>query len=183
MAGNRLRPAWDADRVNTPVEIADYDASWPATFAVLRDRVASVLGALALRIDHVGSTAVPGLPAKPIIDLDVVIACLERLPEVVARLETLGYWHEGDLGVPGREAFISPAAAPAHHLYVCPADSEELARHLAFRDYLRDHRDRVSAYAKLKRSLAQQFRTDRDAYAQGKSTFVEQTLAAARGPR
>jgi GrpB-like predicted nucleotidyltransferase (UPF0157 family) len=79
-------------------------------------------------------------------------------------------------------AFTSPAAAPAHHLYVCAADSPELARHLAFRDYLRAYPGQARAYAELKRSLAEQFRTDRDAYSQGKTTFIEQALAAAPGP-
>jgi GrpB-like predicted nucleotidyltransferase (UPF0157 family) len=100
--------------VNAPVEIVDYDPRWPETFASLRDQVAGVLGPFALRIEHVGSTSVPGLPAKPIIDLDVVIATQVDLPEVIGRLGTLGYQHEGDLGIPGREAFNAPAATPGH---------------------------------------------------------------------
>ena len=164
--------------MSAPVEIADYDPGWPQAFAALRDRIAPVLGPLAARIEHVGSTAVPGLPAKPVIDLDVVIAAGAELSEVIARLGTLGYRHEGDLGIAGREAFASPAGAPAHHLYVCTAGSRELARHLAFRDYLRSYPGQASAYAELKRSLAERFRTDRDAYGRGKAEFVEQALAA-----
>jgi GrpB-like predicted nucleotidyltransferase (UPF0157 family) len=95
-----------------PVVIVDYDPSWPATFEQLRDRLAATLGRLAVAIEHVGSTAVPGLAAKPIIDLDVVIADRIDLPAVIQRLRTLGYLHEGDLGVPGREAFTTPAGAP-----------------------------------------------------------------------
>ena len=165
--------------MNAPVEIADYDPGWPAAFAALRAQIAAALGPLAQRIEHVGSTAVPGLPAKPVIDLDVVIATLAELPEVISRLATLGYLHEGDLGITGREAFASPAATPARHLYVCTADSRELARHLAFRDYLRTHPGQARTYAKLKRSLAAQFRSDRDAYSRSKAAFVEQALAAA----
>jgi GrpB-like predicted nucleotidyltransferase (UPF0157 family) len=164
------------------VEITDYDPRWPQTFAALRDQVAAVLGPLAQKIEHVGSTAVPGLPAKPVIDLDAVIATPADLPAAISRLATLGYRHEGDLGISGREAFTSPAAASAHHLYVCAADSPELARHLAFRDYLRTHPGQARAYAELKRSLAEQFRTDRDAYSHGKTAFIEQALAAAPGP-
>jgi len=169
--------------VNAPVEIAGYDPGWPQTFAVLRDQIAGVLGPLAQRIEHVGSTAVPGLPAKPIIDLDVVLATPADLPEVITRLAALGYQHQGDLGITGRDAFDSPAAVPAHHLYVCPADSRELARHLAFRDYLRACPGQARAYADLKRSLAAQFRSDRDAYSRGKTTFVEQALTAAARSR
>jgi GrpB-like predicted nucleotidyltransferase (UPF0157 family) len=169
--------------MNAPVEIADYDPGWPAAFAALRDQTAAALGPLAQRIEHVGSTAGPGRPAKPVIDLDVVIATHADLPEVITRLAALGYRHEGDLGITGREAFASPAAAPARHLYVCTADSPELARHLAFRDYLRTHPEQARAYAELKRSLAAQFRSDRDAYSRSKAAFVEQALKAAAHPR
>jgi GrpB-like predicted nucleotidyltransferase (UPF0157 family) len=168
--------------MSTLVEIADHDPAWPAAFAVIRDQIAAALGPLAQRIEHVGSTAVPGLPAKPVIDLDVVIATRADLPEVITRLASLGYRHEGDLGITGREAFASPAAAPARHLYVCTADSRELTRHLAFRDYLRTHSGQAHAYAELKRSLAAEFRSDRDAYNRSKAAFVEQALAAAARP-
>ena len=102
--------------MNAPVEIASYDPRWPKIFAELRDQIAGVLSPLAERIEHVGSTAVPGLPAKPVIDFDVVITTLAHLAEVITRLATFGYQHEGDLGITGREAFTSPAAAPSHHL-------------------------------------------------------------------
>jgi GrpB-like predicted nucleotidyltransferase (UPF0157 family) len=164
------------------VEVVGYDARWPMAFAALRDNLAGVLGPLALRIEHVGSTAVPGLPAKSVIDIDVVIATREDLPRVIAGLRTLGYQHEGDLGIPGREAFASPAGTSAHHLYVCTADSPELARHITFRDYLRSNPGQASAYADLKRALARQFRTDRDAYSRGKTAFIERALAAAAVP-
>jgi GrpB-like predicted nucleotidyltransferase (UPF0157 family) len=162
--------------MNRPLEIVSYDPRWPDTFAVLRDQLTDALGALALRIEHVGSTAVAGLPAKPIIDLDVVIATRADLPAVLARLHPLGYRHEGDLGVPGREAFTTPPGAPLHHLYVCAADNPQLADHMTFRDYLRAHPETARAYADLKKFLAHRFRTDRTAYTEGKSAFIEQVL-------
>ncbi|MBI4310263.1 MAG: GrpB family protein [Chloroflexi bacterium] len=174
---------------SAPVIVVDYDPAWPAQFAELRRVIAAALGDLALAIEHVGSTAIPGLAAKPIIDLDVVIASSECLPEVVARLAALGYAHEGDLDVPGREAFArqddrtpwdgTGRAWPEHHLYVCPQDSAELARHLAFRDHLRAYPDAAAAYAALKRRLALRFRNDREAYTLGKSAFVEGVLKGA----
>jgi GrpB-like predicted nucleotidyltransferase (UPF0157 family) len=162
-----------------PIEIVDHDPRWTNTFAALRDQIANALGDLAQRIEHVGSTAVAGLPAKPIIDLDVVIATRADLPVVLSRLRPLGYHHEGDLGVPGREAFTTPPGAPSHHLYVCAADSPQLANHLTFRDYLRAHPEAARTYADLKRSLAQRMRADRSAYAEGKTAFIEQVLTAA----
>jgi GrpB-like predicted nucleotidyltransferase (UPF0157 family) len=161
-----------------PVGIADYDASWPAAFQQLRDRLAATLGPLAVAIEHVGSTAVPGLAAKPIIDLDVMIADRADLPAVIEQLRPLGYLHEGDLGVPGREAFTTPAGAPPHHLYVCAIGTPALNRHLAFRDALRSDPDVARAYGDLKRALAARLGDDRAGYTEAKSAFIEQVLAA-----
>lgn len=169
------------------IEIVDYDPGWAETFAGISRVVAAALGPLALRIEHVGSTAVPGLGAKPIIDLDVVIESPRMLPLVVEALKALGYPHEGDGGIPGREAFGREGATvpedgsgrawPAHHLYVCPSDSEELRRHLRFRDYLRSHPDSAARYEALKRDLAHRHANDSDSYVAGKSEFVERILA------
>jgi GrpB-like predicted nucleotidyltransferase (UPF0157 family) len=161
-----------------PVVIVDYDPSWPSTFEQLRDRLAAALGRLAVAIEHVGSTAVPGLAAKPIIDLDVVIADRGDLPAVIQRLRPLGYRLEGDLGVPGREAFTTPAGAPPHHLYVCAVGTPALDRHLALRDALRGDSDLAAAYSDLKRALAARLTHDRKAYTEAKSAFIEQVLAA-----
>jgi len=163
-----------ADRI----VIVTYDPHWPAIFAQLRDRIAAALGPLAIRIEHIGSTAVPNLAAKPIVDLDVVIANRDDLPAVIRRLQPLGYHHQGDLGVPGREAFTTPPGTYPHHLYVCAADSAALARHLAFRDLLRADPQTARAYSELKRCLAVQFRHDRAAYTDAKTAFTDAVLAS-----
>jgi GrpB-like predicted nucleotidyltransferase (UPF0157 family) len=171
------------------ITIAEYDPQWPVTFAAVRHVLAKTLGTLALAIEHVGSTAIPGLAAKPILDLDVVVAYREYLPDVIEALSLLGYFHQGDLGIVGREAFgrRSPDVPrdgrgrtwPPHHLYVCAHDSAELARHITFRDYLRQTPEAVEAYAKLKRRLAEDFAHDHEAYAQHKTGFVEDMLRRA----
>jgi GrpB-like predicted nucleotidyltransferase (UPF0157 family) len=161
-----------------PVVIVAYDPRWPETFHALRQRIVDVLGEVAPSVEHVGSTAVPGLAAKPIIDLDVVVQ-LADLPIAIVRLATLGYAHEGERGVPGREAFRWPPGEPRHHLYVCPAGSPELRRHLLFRDYLRTHPEAAAAYAALKRDAAHRFREDRGAYTAAKDPFVEDVLRRA----
>ncbi len=92
------------------------------------------------------------------------------------RLQLLGYMHEGDGSITGREAFAAPPSAPTQHLYVCAADSVELARQVAFRDTLRSQPATAQAYADLKRSLAERFRHDRTAYTEAKSEFVEHHL-------
>jgi len=164
--------------VADPVVIADYDPSWPATFQQLRDRLAAALGPLAVTIEHVGSTAVPGLAAKPIIDLDVVIADRADLPADIEQLRLLGSHHEGDLGVAGREAFTTPAGAPPHHLYVCAVGTPALRRHLTFRDALRANPGLADTYGDLKRALAALLGHDRSAYTEAKSAFIEQVPAA-----
>jgi len=142
-----------------------------------------------LAVEHVGSTAVPGLAAKPIIDIDVVIRSRDELGEVVAALSGAGYEHQGDLDVPGREAFRrggpdvprdgTGRVWPPHHLYVCHTDSDELRRHLAFRDFLRTHPDHAKRYAELKRSLAARCADDRETYTEGKSAFVWEVIRLA----
>jgi GrpB-like predicted nucleotidyltransferase (UPF0157 family) len=171
------------------VEIVDYDPEWPQLFLELKSIIAAKLGDLALAIEHIGSTSVLGLAAKPIIDLDVVIASNKVLSEVVYLLENLGYKHEGNKGILGREAFAREASDvprngtgkiwPKHHLYVCPQNSTALARHLTFRDYLRNNPDQVLAYGELKRKLAQRFRYDIDSYCEAKTQFVEDILKQA----
>lgn len=159
-----------------PVVIVDYDPLWPQQFKELRSRIASLLDAMASAIEHVGSTAVPGLAAKPIIDIDVLLRSAMDLPAVITRLASAGYEHRGDLGIAGREAFRIPPNDISHHLYVCPPCSHEYRRHIAFRDYLRSHPDHADAYASLKREFARKFGNDREAYNQSKSQFVEEIL-------
>jgi GrpB-like predicted nucleotidyltransferase (UPF0157 family) len=162
-----------------PVVVVDYDPRWPAAFEILRSPLAEALGSLAAAIEHMGSTAVPGLAAKPLIDIDVLLKSASDLPLVIQRLAFLGYVHRGDLGIAGREAFAAPPGTHAHHLYVCPPESQEYRRHLALRDYLRTHSAEAAAYGRLKRSLAARFRDDRAAYLAGKGEFVESLLQRA----
>jgi GrpB-like predicted nucleotidyltransferase (UPF0157 family) len=127
-------------RIDEFMLIQDYDSSWPHAFSKLATGVKAALGSLIVTVEHIGSTAVPGLAAKPIIDLDVVLASPVDLPEAIRRLSSIGYVHEGDLGIPGREAFRSPLGEVRHHLYVLTVGANELRRHLAFRDALRADR-------------------------------------------
>ena len=163
-----------------PIEVADYDPAWPLLFADIAERVQAAFedGPL-VRVEHVGSTSVPGLPAKPIVDIDVIIQSRADLPEAITRLATLGYEHQGDGGISGRESFLSPSETPRHHLYVCAQDSAELRRHLAFRDYLRAHPIEVRRYGEIKRELAACHVSDIDAYVEGKTAFVQTVLVKA----
>lgn len=163
-----------------PIEVVDYDPAWPLAFAEIaaRVRVAFPNNSL-VGIEHVGSTSVPGLPAKPIVDMDVIIPTRADLPDAIMRLAALGYVHQGDGGIRERESFRSPPETPRHYLYVCAQDSAELRWQLAFRDYLRAHPEQAAQYAALKRDLAARHVMDIDAYVEGKTAFVEAVLAKA----
>src|SRR6266550_8588256 len=144
---------------------------WPDEFERLRIRVAGAVGDVAVAIEHVGSTAVPGLAAKPVIDMVVVVEPHD-LQTAVARLVAIGYVHQGNRGVEGREAFGVPEGERRHHLYVSPTDSEELRAQLAFRNRLRADPELAAEYEALKRELAWRFVDDRVGYTDAKTAFV-----------
>jgi len=158
------------------VIVVDYDPSWPTTFETLRAPVWASVRDIAVSVQHVGSTAVPGLAAKPIIDMDVVVASSDAMSDAIRRLAALGYSHRGNLGIEDREAFKSPPELPAHHLYVCLQGSIALANHLALRDFLRCDPASVAQYSEVKKQLAARFPEDIDRYIAGKTEFIVTVL-------
>lgn len=166
---------WDMQSVT----MDGYDPRWPEQFKELRDRIAAAMGPLVLAIEHVGSTSVPNMCAKPIIDLDVIVRP-EDVPAAISAVEALGYRHEGNLGVNGREAFRWVAEFPEHHLYLCPQGSPALERHLLVRDYLRRHPEAAREYAEVKRQLAQKYHDNRTKYQAAKAEFVDALMEKAR---
>jgi GrpB-like predicted nucleotidyltransferase (UPF0157 family) len=164
------------------VTVVDYDPAWPTQFADLRSRILRAIGSVAVSVEHVGSTSVPGLAAKPIIDIDVVVASVVDVTLAIGRLAALGYLHRGNLGIEGREALDSPTGLTAHHLYVCVRGSTALENHLTVRDYLRRHSDAVETYGMLKKRLAEQFPEDVDGYTGGKTDFLLGVLREAGFP-
>ena len=163
--------------------VSEYNPHWPAWFQRIRDVIAGKLGSTFVTIEHFGSTSVPGMVAKPIVDLDVVIEPT-MFETVKSLLGELGYRHEGDLGIPEREAFALDNAdlaadLPPHHLYVCPRHSAELKRHRAFRAFLRAHSEWASRLSELKRLLSERHGDDGEAYMAGKDALVREITALA----
>jgi GrpB-like predicted nucleotidyltransferase (UPF0157 family) len=154
------------------VRIQEYDSAWPERYRALAERVRTTLGNVVVGVEHVGSTSVPGLAAKPVIDLDVVVQA-QDMPRAIQRLTTIGYVHLGNLGIEGREAFRWPPGEERHHLYLCVPESPGMRDHLLFRDYLRAHKEVARGYERHKRALAEQYRDDRNAYQEAKSAFIE----------
>jgi len=166
------------------IEIQSYDPDWPRQFELERERIQAALGARAQRIDHHGSTAVPGLAAKPVIDIQISVDSLQPMDAYAAPLNALGYVHVDHQDDAVCPFFHRPAEWPhTHHVHVVAAGGDEERRTLAFRDYLRAHPDAAREYEGLKRQLAAaQSGTDfasQQAYADAKSTFVQKTLDAA----
>ena len=170
---------------STPgIEIVDYDRGWPEAFEVESSRIRRALGALALRIDHHGSTAVPGLAAKPIIDIQVSVASLQPLSTYAVPLGAIGYTHVPHPDDAFCPFFHVPARWPhTHHVHVVVSGSDEERRTLAFRDYLREHADAARDYEQLKRALAAKLvgadPESRESYARAKSDIVERLVAEA----
>jgi GrpB-like predicted nucleotidyltransferase (UPF0157 family) len=161
-----------------PILVVDYDAEWPHHFETLRARLWPAVADVAIAIEHVGSTSIPGIAAKPIIDLSIVVPSRADVPAAIERLERLGYQHRGDLGVPDREAFNNPEGGPHHNLYVCPQDTIGIVNQVTFRDHLRAHPLDADRYAALKKTLAQRCENI-DAYVAGKTDFVLDVLRRA----
>lgn len=162
-----------------PLEVVEYDPRWPALFALERDRLATALGRYAVEIQHVGSTSVPGLAAKPVIDIAIGITAYPWPGAPIDAAVALGYEHKGEHGIPRRHYFRK-GAPRTHHVHVLELDSEQYTGHILFRDYLRGRPDVARQYEVLKRSLAGAVQGDHRAYEEGKADFIRDIIARAR---
>lgn len=168
--------------------IEAYDPAWPRMYVAEANRLRDAFGVDALRIEHVGSTSVPGLSAKAVIDIQVSVRTLDPVGRYTALMESLGYLHvpQGDFTLV-YPFYCRPAVWPStHHVHLCVAGGEPEAQHLAFRDGLRREPALAAEYVVLKRRLAALHHGDtlesREAYSIAKSDFVEMVLARARLP-
>lgn len=157
--------------------LQEYQISWPFEFEQLKNKILTPIKHLPVQLEHVGSTSVPGLAAKPIIDMDLVYQG-QVFDQIKQALESLGYYHAGDQGIKDREVF-KRALKPhpdaildqiSHHLYVCPFESIEWRRHVFFRNYLRTNPSMAEDYQTLKIAIAEAASQDRKQYALLKET-------------
>lgn len=169
--------------------VEKYNTEWPKWFKEIKTFLGEKVSQTCIKIEHVGSTSILGMTAKPIIDLILVIKPQE-FEEIKALLVERGYYHEGDKGIKSREAFdlkdVSvKSSLPRHHLYVCSEHSAELKKEIAFRDYLRQNEEYAKRLSKLKWSLAEVFNNDKEAYIEGKAELyreiTERALEQSRG--
>lgn len=169
--------------------VEKYNPEWSKWFEEIKTLLGKKVSRECIQIEHVGSTSIPGMIAKPIIDLILVIQP-QGFEEIKAILTERGYYHRGDLGIKGREAFdlkdVSvKRSVPRHHLYVCSEHGTELKKEIAFRDYLRQNEEYAKRLSELKWSLAETFDNDKKAYMEGKAALckeiTERALEKLRG--
>ena len=158
------------------VVVLPYDEAWKDAFEKIKKELEDAIGGYIIGIEHVGSTSVVGLSAKPCIDIDVIIKDYSVFDDVVNALANIGYIHEGDLGIKDREAFkySDKPHLMSHHLYVCPQSSEELRRHITFRNFLRENPEAIKKYGDIKMKAAELFPDDIDKYIAYKSSCIEE---------
>jgi GrpB-like predicted nucleotidyltransferase (UPF0157 family) len=165
--------------VADPIDVVPYHESWATSFADWRERLRGALDEAVVRVEHVGSTAVPGLPAKPIVDVQVSVRDVEDEASYAPAIEELGVALR--FREPEHRYFRPSGGQPRTvQIHVCTAGGEWEREHLLFRDFLRADADARNAYARLKRELAKRYRDDRLAYNEGKTGFVLDTLIDAR---
>ena len=158
------------------VVVVPYDEAWKNAFEEIKTEIEAEIGDLIIGIEHVGSTSVEGMSAKPCIDIDIIIKDYSVFGEIVGKLGAIGYIHEGDLGIQDREAFkyADKPHLMTHHLYVCPRDSEELHRHIVFRDFLRKNPEAVKEYSMVKEKAAALFPDEIEQYIAFKAPCIEE---------
>ena len=169
-----------------PVVIADYDPKWPSLYEEEKARILGALGTKMVAIEHIGSTAVPGLAAKAIIDMMVGVAALSDAERCIGPMITLGYRYRPEMEdtMPERRYFTRGGVkGDSHHLHMVQMGSPFWERHLLFRNYLRTHGEVAQEYQRLKLELAARYGTDRDGYSDAKTPFIRGVEEKARGER
>lgn len=177
------RPAIDPEhlwRRPEPIVLVDHDPRWLRDAAEEARRIAAACPAV-VRVEHIGSTSVPGLLAKPLLDLMPLLRSFEDGFTCVGPLQRLGYWYAGEFGISGRHLFVK-GAPRTHHVHMLVDGSKEAARHVAVREVLRANRMMADRYAALKRELAVRFADNREGYAMAKSDFMLELFRLAGVP-
>jgi GrpB-like predicted nucleotidyltransferase (UPF0157 family) len=158
------------------ITVVPYDPKWPDLFQEEADELAAIFGDEVVAIHHIGSTAIPGIHAKPIIDILVEVQDIERIDAFNQEITRRGYLPKGEFGIRGRRFFIKGTEeSRTHHIHVFQTDDAEPERHLTFRDYMRAHPEEARAYGRLKQELARRFPNNIDSYMAGKNDLIKET--------
>jgi GrpB-like predicted nucleotidyltransferase (UPF0157 family) len=161
------------------IKLSPHREEWHELFAAEAQRLTAAAGKYALAVEHIGSTAICGITAKPIIDIALAVREIADVEQIIEPFENLDYIYLGEHGIPDRHYFRKGSPLRTHHLHVVRIESDFWRNHLLFRDYLRAHLQIAAQYENLKRELAQTHRENREAYTNGKTEFIENVLKAA----
>jgi len=164
----------DDMKLERKVEVVPHDDLWAAKFDLEEDRLRNLLGDLIVNVHHIGSTAIPGIVAKPIVDILVEVKNLDNVNQFNPGMKQLGYIAKGEFGIAGRRFFIKGTELDrTHHVHIYEVGDVEVARHINFRDYLMLHPNVAVEYSHLKEKLAEKYPNDIDAYMHEKNKFIE----------
>ena len=163
------------------IQVVDYDPTWPDLFEIESTLLGRTLGSLAIGIHHIGSTAVPRLPAKPIIDILFEVSDLAALDALNGQMSAIGYEPKGEYGIAGRRYFQKGDDQRTHHIHAFVTGDVNLIRHIAFRDYLRANPAVAQEYGELKKQIARTCNNDIEKYSYGKNNFIKHYAAIALG--
>jgi GrpB-like predicted nucleotidyltransferase (UPF0157 family) len=164
------------------VEIVPYDPQWPSLFREAAAELCAAFGENLVVHHHIGSTAIPGMPAKPVIDAMPVVQDIERVADAEPALIRIGYEPRGEYGISGRRYFVKEVEGRrSHHVHAFEVNHPAVTRHLAFRDFLIAHPDEARRYAELKLKLADRYRNERQSYVEGKASFIAELERRALG--
>jgi GrpB-like predicted nucleotidyltransferase (UPF0157 family) len=156
------------------IVVVPYDTTWAELYTAEAEKLRAVFGSLLLEIHHIGSTSIPGLAAKPVIDILPLVTDIEQVDALNDDMAALGYIAKGEAGISGRRFFIKPSESErTHHVHTFQVGDPEGTRHLAFRAYLIAHPELIAEYAALKIKLAEQFPTDIYGYMDGKDSWIK----------
>lgn len=161
------------------IAVVPYDEKWSEAFCAESLLLKDVLGEVAVTVHHIGSTAVHGLSAKPVIDILLEVSTIGELDKCHSAMSSAGYVARGENGIPGRRYFIKGSDRRSHHVHAFASGDEQLVRHLAFRDYLRKNSDIAAAYAEVKHAAALLCSNDSQGYSALKAKFIERHLQLA----
>jgi GrpB-like predicted nucleotidyltransferase (UPF0157 family) len=167
------------------VEVLPHDTAWREAFEAEAQRLGPALGPTVIAVHHIGSTSIPGIYAKPVIDILVEVTDISAVDEQYSAMESLGYEVMGEFGIPGRRYFRKDGAngKRTHQIHVFQAGSPQVSRHLAFRDHMIAHPSDAEYYSRLKQRLAAQHPLDMDAYMDGKDGFIKEIDGKAAGKK
>lgn len=173
-------PVWIESMVRK-IEVIPHDPAWEEEFRRESALLAAVFSEELVEIHHIGSTAMRGICAKPVVDIVSVVKNIDKVDDFNPEMERLGYLPKGEASIPGRRLFIKPGEElRTHHVHVFQVGSPDIARHLDFRDYMNAHPDEARMYSRLKERLADQFPHDADSYCDGKDSFIQEVDRRAR---